>query len=197
MNLSRRSIVRGLAPLTLALVSRPAEASSAPPGGPRQLPNVLLTTHQGRRVRFYDDLIRNRIAIINFMYADCTGICPGMTANLVRLHRTLGDRVGRDIFMYSFTLKPRHDTPAALAAYARMHGVGAGWLFLTGGPQEIDQVRRKLGFADSDPVADRDLTNHAGLVLIGNDALDRWSACPALAEVSELVKLVSWMEPIA
>ncbi len=35
-------------------------------------PNVELTTHNGERVRFYDDLIKNKVVVINFMYATCT-----------------------------------------------------------------------------------------------------------------------------
>ena len=64
-------------------------------------PNVPLITHEGKVVRFYDDLIKNKIVMINFMYASCMDICPGMTANLKQVHKEFGDRMGRDIFMYS------------------------------------------------------------------------------------------------
>src|ERR1044072_6113545 len=71
----------------------------------RHFPNVLLTAHTGKQVRFYDDLIKDKIVVINFMYVKCDGVCPGVTANLVRLQNLLGARLGRDIFMHSFTLK--------------------------------------------------------------------------------------------
>src|SRR5882724_7870803 len=77
----------------------------------RYFPNVELTTHEGKKVRFYDDLIKDKIVVINFMYAQCEGICPGITANLVKVQKILEDRVGRDIFMYSITLKPEEDSP--------------------------------------------------------------------------------------
>ena len=35
-------------------------------------PNVLLQTHDGRTVRFYDDLIKGKTVALNFMYATCT-----------------------------------------------------------------------------------------------------------------------------
>jgi cytochrome oxidase Cu insertion factor (SCO1/SenC/PrrC family) len=35
-------------------------------------PNVELTTHNGDLVRFYDDLIKGKVVLINFMYATCT-----------------------------------------------------------------------------------------------------------------------------
>ena len=69
-------------------------------------------------VRFYDDLLRDRVAIVNFMYTDCGEGCPLVTANLAELHRRLGPRVGRDILMLSITLTPEMDTPEMLSAYA-------------------------------------------------------------------------------
>ena len=73
----------------------------------RSFPNVTLTTHDGKKVKFYDDLIKDKIVIINFMYVKCDGKCPGTTANLVQVQKLLGNRVGKDIFIYSITLKPR------------------------------------------------------------------------------------------
>lgn len=67
-------------------------------------PNVPLVTHEGKAVRFYDDLVKNKTVMINFMYARCGDICPGMTANLKLVQKELGDRVGKDIFMYSISL---------------------------------------------------------------------------------------------
>ena len=157
-------------------------------------PNVLLRTHEDRTVRFYDDLMRGKIVIVNFMYVRCEGICPGTTANLVKVQEALGERVGRDVFMYSFTLKPDQDTPADLREYAERHGVGPGWLFLTGRPDDIELLRRRLGFVDPDPVVDADKSQHIGLVRIGNEALDRWAACPALGNPEQIVRTVQWMQ---
>jgi protein SCO1/2 len=103
-----------------------------------------------------------------------------MTQNLADVQRLLGDRVGRDVFMYSLSLQPTEDTPERLAAYAAGFGVKPGWLFLTGDPAELDLLRRRLGFADSDPVQDADLTQHIGIVRIGNEPLNRWLMAPAL-----------------
>lgn len=36
-----------------------------------RFPNVVLKTHEGRNVRFYDDLLKGKIVLINFMYASC------------------------------------------------------------------------------------------------------------------------------
>ena len=58
-----------------------------------RIPNFELRTHEGRPVRFYDDLVKDHTVLVNFMYATCTGVCPGSTRNLVRIHELLGDRV--------------------------------------------------------------------------------------------------------
>src|SRR5262245_10481757 len=82
-------------------------------------PAVRLVTHEGKTVRLYEDLIKGNIVVINFFYATCKGICPPATANLLRVQALLKNRVGRDIFMYSFSLKPAEDTPAVLRRYAQ------------------------------------------------------------------------------
>lgn len=159
----------------------------------RYLPNVELTTHEGKKVRFYDDLIKGKIVVINFMYADCTGKCPVITANLLKVQEILGERIGRDIFMYSITLNPKKDDAKALNHYAMMHGVKPGWLFLTGKPDEIDTLRRKLGFADGNPKLDKIRNNHIGMVRYGNELRQWWGMCPGKARPQWIAKSVLWM----
>ena len=158
-------------------------------------PNYEMTTHEGKKIRFYDDVIHgDKIVVINMMYAQCEGICPPMTANLTRVKKLLGDRVGRDIFLYSITLKPQQDTPQALRHYAQMHKAGPDWVFLTGDPAEIDVLRRKLGFYDVDPKFDKDVSQHIGMLRVGNEAIDRWIGCPALANPEQIAKSILWMQ---
>ena len=161
----------------------------------RSFPNVVLTTHEGKKVRFYDDLIKDKIVLINFMYVKCEGICPGTTANLVKVQRLFGERMGRDIVMLSITLKPEEDTPAKLAAYAKAYKTKPGWLFLTGDPKDVELLRRKLGFIDRDPARDADKSNHIGMLRWGNEPLTLWAGCPGLLAPSKIVKeigLVDW-----
>jgi protein SCO1/2 len=190
-----------VAPLAGRLLARtsnrgpnPDETSSRERIRALYFPNVVLTTHEGKKVRFYDDLIKNKIVTINFMYADCAGICPGVTANLVEVQNALGKRVGRDIFMYSITLKPEHDTPKVLKEYAKMHGVKPGWLFLTGDPKDIELLRRKLGFTNLDPKLDADKSQHIGNVRYGNEARQLWAACPGLAKPAWIAESIQWVD---
>ena len=157
------------------------------------LPNVTLTTHTGQQVRFYDDLVKDKKVIINFMYAQCDGICVPVTTNLKRVKTLLGDRVGREIFMYSITLKPAEDSWEDLRMYTEHHGVtGPGWLFLTGAPGDVDRLRRALGFSYADPVEDADISNHIGMVRYGVEPLTRWAACPGMGNPEHIARSMLW-----
>ena len=147
----------------------------------RHFPNVSLITHEGRKVLFYDDLIKDKKVILNFMFTTCEKACPLVTTNLVKVQKLLHDRIGHDIFMYSITLAPEVDTPKKLREYAAMHRVRAGWQFLTGKPADIELLRRSLGFTQRNPVRDADKTNHIGVIRFGTEASMRWAACPGLA----------------
>lgn len=182
--------------LANALGADKADDLSTRTTGPRSkyFPNFLLQTHEGKEVRFYDDLIHGKHVVINMFYADCQGLCPPATANLVKVQELLKDRIGKDIFMYSITLRPAEDTPKILDNYVKMHGVKPGWTFLTGRPADIEVLRRKLGFIDPDPERDKDKANHIGIIRIGNELTDVWIAHPVLARPTNIVKRVIWLE---
>jgi protein SCO1/2 len=154
----------------------------------------VLTNHEGNKVKFYDDLVKDKIVIFNMFYAKCEGICSPITRNLVRLQNILGSRVGKDIFMYSFTLKPKEDNVDALAHYAHMHKVKPGWSFLTGSAEDMETVRRKLGFVDPDPQVDKDLSNHIGVIKYGNEPLERWGGCPGMQAPEWIAETLSWVD---
>ena len=39
-----------------------------------KFPDVVLVDHEGKKHRFYSDLVRDRIVVIQFFYTVCTGI---------------------------------------------------------------------------------------------------------------------------
>ena len=162
--------------------------------GTERFPNVPLVTHRGEKVRFYDDVIRgNKINIVNMMYTQCPDVCGGTLVNMARAQALLGERMGREVFMVSISLDPRQDTPKVLAQHAKNLGAGPHWTFLTGKPADIERLRRALNFVDSDPVVDRDLSAHTGMVRAGNDALDRWMSCPGFAPARQLAQSALWV----
>jgi protein SCO1/2 len=108
----------------------------------------------------------------------------------VKVHAQLGDRVGEEITMISISIDPEVDTPEQLMGYWQSFGSNPGWLYLTGAYDEIDLLRREMGVYDLDPVVDADRSQHAGLLTIGNDRTDRWTALPALMDVNGLVETI-------
>ena len=151
-------------------------------------PNLELRTHDGERVRLYDDLLKGKTVLVHFFYTDCRdALCTAATENLVRLQRLLGERCGRDVFMYSFTLAPEADSPARLLRYREAHRVGPGWTFLTGSAPDLELCRVRFGLTDPDPALDREKVQHTNVVLVGNEAHERWIASPALAPTRHLL----------
>jgi protein SCO1/2 len=156
------------------------------------LPNIPLITHEGKEVRFYDDLVKDKVVMLNFFYALCGDVCPAVTANLAEVQKLLGDQVGRDIFMYSLTLRPEADDVLAIQNYRDTFGAGPGWTFLTGKPDDMEKLRRGIGFTNPIPEKDRDTTEHIGNVRYGNEPLMLWAACPGMAKPGFIVESVSW-----
>lgn len=159
----------------------------------QHLPNIPLITHEGKQVRFYDDLVKDKVVSLNFFFAKCDEICPVVTTNLAKVQKLLGNTVGRDLFMYSFTLKPEEDTVAVIKDYATAHGAKPGWTFLTGKPADIELLRRKIGFTNLDPRLDRDKNQHIGNIRYGNEPLMLWGVCPGMAHPQWIAESLGWM----
>src|SRR6476659_10122391 len=132
--------------LYLAAGPTPAAADNAR-WGANYFPNVVLTTQDGVKVHFYDDVIKGKSVVIDLIYTSCVDSCPLETAKLAQVQKLLGDRVGRDIFFYSISIDPKRDSPQKLKEYAKKFHTGPGWLFLTGRKQDIELIRKRLGQA--------------------------------------------------
>jgi protein SCO1/2 len=162
----------------------------------RYFPDVVLTTHEGRQVRFYEDLLKDKIVVLNLMYANCQGACPAITANLARVQKILIEQGKRNVFLYSLTVKPEEDTPEKLKAYAELHNVGPGWQFLTGKPADVELLRSKLGFVDINPQVDEnDRARHSGMVRFGNEPKAWWAACQGQANPEWIAREISFVIP--
>ena len=141
------------------------------PWGRDYFPNITLVTQDGKRVKFFDDLIENKVVALNFIYTSCEDSCPLETAQLKRTYDILGERMGKDIFFYSISIDPETDNPAVLKAYKQKFKIGPGWTFLTGNEAEIVQLRKKFGLYIDDLPTDDD---HNISMIIGNQASGRW-----------------------
>lgn len=172
---------------------------SRPLNGPyaHYFPNVVVYTHEGRKALFYDDLLRGKTVMINCMSIKNDAVSR-VTNNLAKVQRLLEKRLGRDLFMYSITVDPEHDTPRALKAFAQEHQAGAGWTFLTGEPAVIALLRSRLFVSGSDhnhnhgggPVEDCSLA----LIRYGNEAVGLWGSVPAKTAPESIATRLSWIE---
>ena len=139
--------------------------------GRNYFPNITLVTQDGEKVKFFDDLIENKVVAVNFIFTSCEDSCPLETAQLKKVYDILRERVGKDIFFYSISIDPEIDTPAVLKAYKKKFGIGPDWTFLTGNEAEIIQLRMKFGLYYPDLAADDD---HNLNMIIGNQSTGRW-----------------------
>jgi protein SCO1 len=175
--------------LVLAALIFGASNAQAGRWGKDYVPNVPVVTHDGRTLNFYDDLIKDKIVVLSFIYASCKDICPLATARLGEAQDKLGDRLGRDIFFYSISIEPERDTPQRLKQYADAFHAGPGWLFLTGLPEDIQEIRYKFG--DRRP----ELGDHRNDVVLGNGATGEWQRENALGDLDHFVGAVKAMDP--
>jgi protein SCO1/2 len=162
--------------------------AAAPSGSDlSHFPNIELITHEGKKVHFYDDLVKGKIVAIELIYTTCEYSCPLETARLAQVQKKLGSRVGSDIFFYSISIDPEHDTPEVLRAYMQKFHVGPGWTFLTGKKKDIDFLSQKLGLY-SDPSVNKD--GHLAHLLIGNETTGQWIRGSALDNPSFQARMI-------
>jgi protein SCO1/2 len=174
-------------PVALILACCLLTTVSADDSNPPRFPNTELITQDGKTVHFYDDLVKGKIVAIDLIYTSCQYACPLETARMAQVQKKLGDRVGSDIFFYSISIDPEHDTPQVLKAYMEKFHVGPGWTFLTGNKKDIDFLSRKLGVY-SNPNVNAD--GHLPHLLIGNDATNTWIRGNALDNPSFQARMI-------
>lgn len=196
-DIQKRSLLAGAA-AALGSAAALGNARSAPPlptNNARELmrvrrfPNVPLLTHEGKEVRFYDDVLKNRKVVFNMMYTVCSNICTPVTQNILQAQQLLGD-FAKDIHFYSLSLTPLDDDPAALRAYMKAQHIEKGWTFLTGKPSNVELARQGLGFARNQPEQDADLSNHSGMLRIGNEPMVSWGHASALTSGRAIARMI-------
>ena len=157
--------------------------------GKDYLPNLPVIDQDGKQYRFYDDLIKGKKVIVNFVFTSCSDICPLTTARMAQLQEKLGDMVGRDVFMYTITVDPEHDGPAELKRYADAFHIRPGWRFLTGKPEDLQIIRDKLGERA------KIKSEHRHEMLLGNDLIGDWTKDSAYGDLDRVVMNVRAMDP--
>jgi len=146
--------------------------------------DVELIDQDGQKVRFYTDVLKNKIVAINTFFTTCTNICPPMNRNFEKMQDALGDRLGKDVFLVSITVDPETDTPTRLKDYGRRFHARPGWMFLTGKKENVDWALYKLG----QYVETKDA--HTNIFIIGNEPKGLWKKAFGLAKSEELIRIL-------
>lgn len=146
--------------------------------------DVQLINQDGKPMRFYSDLLKDKVVIINTFFTTCTSVCPPMSRNLERVQSWLGDRLGKDVHIISISVDPAVDTPPRLKDYAQKYKARPGWFFVTGKKENAEFVLRKIGqFVESKD-------DHSTVIIIGNLHTGLWKKAMGMAKAEDLIKVV-------
>jgi len=173
-------------PIVLGLAALPARADRF---GADYFTNLPLVTSEGTEVAFFDDVIKDRIVVVNFFYTECTDMCSLTTARLAQVYDWLGERMGRDVFFVSITLDPENDTPEKLATFKQGFNADRGWTFLTGSRENIDIIRAKLGEKA------RALALHRTDMVIGNAKTGVWRRSSVMGSLTIALQSILELDP--
>lgn len=184
----KRFVVTGIALFAAIAVSAPSQAQNGR-RGEAYFTNLPVVNQDGNALRFYDDVIKDKVVVISFIFTACRDICPITTSRLAQIEDRLGDAVGRDIFFYSITVDPVNDTPEKLKQYAKAFHAGPGWQFLTGKLADIRAINGKLGERM------RSLTEHRNEILIGNGATGEWQRDNVFGDLDRVIDSIRAMDP--
>lgn len=164
--------------------TEPAAGASERSVAEKYFSDVELINQDGQKMRFYSDVLKNKVVIINTFFTSCTSVCPPMNRNFEKVQEALGERLGKDAFLVSITVDPTTDTPPRLKEYSGRFHARQGWIFLTGKKENVDWALYKLG----QYVEARD--DHTTIIIIGNEPKGLWKKAFGLAKPEELVKIV-------
>lgn len=160
-----------------------AVTASAASRGAAYFTNLPLQT-QDRAVRFYDDLVRDRIVLIHSFYASCRDVCSPMGHNLARAQKLISENIEKPVQLISISTDPLADLPGVLREYASRHAAGPGWAFVTGKKENVDWVLHKLGLYPETKEA------HTAVLWVGNDRTGRWLKLHAMAPPDAILDAV-------
>lgn len=149
-----------------------------------EIPDDWLVDQNGRKVKFYSDLVKDKLVVISFFFTNCNDVCPMMGRSLANLKTRLGKRLGRDVFLITVSKDPATDTPERMNKWGKEYGVSSGWTLVTG-----DQaVIKKILWDFAGEVVGQ--SKHESVVLIGNDKTGIWTSSDGLLFADDIVKII-------
>ena len=136
----------------------------------RYFTDLEVVDQNGTPMRFYSDVLKGRVVLMNFIFTNCKDACPMATQKMIQVRQTLVDAVRDDVWFVSISIDPDRDTPGAMKAFAEKMGVDEDrWLFITGKKENMVQIVKRLGQYTEEVEA------HSTLMLAGNDRTRHWT----------------------
>jgi cytochrome oxidase Cu insertion factor (SCO1/SenC/PrrC family) len=141
-----------IASAPVAAGNAPADKAASDAKARDYFSNVELVDQDGRSLKFYDEVLKDNIVVISFIFTNCQSACPLMTRNLTMIRDMLREDERRAIQFISISIDPLRDTPSAMKEFAQKHEADNGdWLWLTGQPDDVNFVTKRLGTYTDDP----------------------------------------------
>ena len=134
------------------------------------VPDVWVVTQDGKKVRFYSDLIKDKSVAIGFFFTSCTFVCTWHGELFSGFQKHLGSRLGKDIFLISVSMDPKTDTPARLRDWGARYGRRSGWTLVTGRTAEMNELLQSL---TGNTVGPKE--THSSFLYIYNRKTGTWS----------------------
>jgi protein SCO1 len=133
----------------------------------RYFTDLPVVTHDGEEARFYSDLLKNKRVVISFFYVNCPTAQPTLVT-MFKLQKKLGDRLGSDVVLLSISVDPQRDDLEAVRSYAGKFNPRKGWYFITGKPENVDIINKRLGNTMRLP------EGHLRQFILGNTRTNHW-----------------------
>lgn len=131
---------------------------------PFPMPEFSLIDQNNKSVT--DRSLRGKVWIADFIFTNCAGPCPKMSAIMADLQARLDHP---DIKLVSFTVDPERDTPAKLKQYGQDYKADESrWTFLTGSDQQMQDVAAGMKMAAVKGERDQ-ITHSTFFILIDRD----------------------------
>lgn len=112
-----------------------------------KIPDFELINQSGDTVT--NATFKNKIYVTDFFFTTCSGICPKMTTNMIKLQEAFKD--DNSIMLLSHTVTPKFDKVPVLREYANSKGVmDSKWHLVTGEREHIYNLGRNSYFVEED-----------------------------------------------
>jgi len=150
------------------------------------IPDLIVSDQDGKQLKFYTDLVKDKKVIVNFVFTTCKGICPPTGRHFSKLQTALGKRLGTDVFLITITTDPTNDSPERLKAWTEKFNLNPaqGWTLVTGSVENITRLLRL--FTGDGP----NTGYHVPAVCVIDDKKKSQNWNYGLAPIEEIIRMV-------